>query len=59
MVYLLAYGYQQFWVLPFTLNLLKMDANNIVLWFSIVVSILVVVWAVMVIRAYDQIDKND
>ena len=36
-----------------------MDANNIVFWFSIIVSILVVIWALFVIRAYDQIDKND
>lgn len=36
-----------------------MDANNIVFWFSIIVSILVVIWAFIVIRAYDQIDKND
>jgi hypothetical protein len=36
-----------------------MDANNIVFWFSIIVSILVVIWALIVIRAYDQIDKND
>lgn len=36
-----------------------MDANNIVFWFSIIVSILVVIWALIVIRAYDQVDKND
>jgi len=36
-----------------------MDANNIVFWFSIIVSVLVVIWALIVIRAYDQVDKND
>jgi hypothetical protein len=36
-----------------------MDANGIVFWFSIIVSILIVIWAILVIRAYDQIDKND
>jgi hypothetical protein len=35
-----------------------MDANNIVFWFSIIVSILVVIWAIVVIRAYNQIDKK-
>jgi hypothetical protein len=35
-----------------------MDANNIVFWFSIIVSVLVVIWAIVVIRAYDQIDKK-
>ncbi len=34
-----------------------MDANNIVLWFSVFVAICVVVWAVLLIRAYDRIGK--
>ena len=36
-----------------------MDANGIVFWFSMIVSFLIVIWAILVIRAYDQIDKND
>jgi len=34
-----------------------MVANEIVLWFSIVVIALVILWAVMVIRAYNKIGK--
>ena len=36
-----------------------MVANEIVLWFSIIVVALVVIWAVTVIRAYNKIGKND
>jgi hypothetical protein len=35
-----------------------MAANDIVLWFSVVVIVLVVLWAVLMIRAYDKIDKD-
>lgn len=35
-----------------------MEANEIVLWFSVVVIALVVLWAVVMIRAYDRIDKD-
>jgi len=35
-----------------------MEANEIVLWFSVVVIALVVLWAVLMIRAYDRIDKE-
>jgi len=34
-----------------------MVANEIVLWFSIVVIALVILWAIMVIRAYNKIGK--
>ncbi|SDB27751.1 hypothetical protein SAMN03097699_0465 [Flavobacteriaceae bacterium MAR_2010_188] len=34
-----------------------MEANDIVLWFSIVVAIAVAIWAIFVIRAYDRSDK--
>jgi predicted nucleic acid-binding Zn ribbon protein len=35
-----------------------MDANDIILWFSIVVIALVILWAVLMIRAYDKVDKE-
>ncbi len=35
-----------------------MDSNNIVFWFSIIVSVLVVFWAIIAIRAYDKIGKD-
>lgn len=35
-----------------------MEANNIVLYFSIFVAICVVIWAIVIIRAYDKIDKD-
>lgn len=35
-----------------------MNANDIVLYFSIIVSVCVVIWAFIFIRAYDRIDKN-
>ena len=35
-----------------------MDANEIVLWFSVVVSVCVVIWAVVVIRAYNKTDQD-
>lgn len=36
-----------------------MEANDIVFWFSIIVSGLVAIWAVVIIRAYNNIDKKD
>jgi hypothetical protein len=36
-----------------------MDANDIVFWFSGLVSFLVVIWAILIIRAYNRIDKED
>lgn len=35
-----------------------MVANNIVLYFSIIVTICVTIWAIILIRAYDNIDKD-
>ncbi len=35
-----------------------MEANDLVLWFSVVVFILVGIWAIVLIRAYNRIDKN-
>jgi len=35
-----------------------MEANDIILWFSIVVSICVAIWAIVVIRIYNKIGKN-
>ena len=35
-----------------------MDADDLIFWFSIVVSFCVVLWAILVIRAWDKIDKN-
>jgi hypothetical protein len=36
-----------------------MDANDIVFWLSGLVSLLVVIWAILIIRAYNRIDKED
>lgn len=36
-----------------------MDANDIVLYFSGFVSILVVIWAIWLIRAYDKVDRDN
>ena len=36
-----------------------MVANDIVLWFSIIVIGLVALWATLMIRAYNRIGKND
>lgn len=36
-----------------------MVANEIIIWFSGLVSLCVVIWAVLVIRAYDKIDRGD
>ncbi len=36
-----------------------MEANDIVFWFSIIVSGLVAIWAVVIITAYNNIDKKD
>ena len=36
-----------------------MVANDIVLWFSVVVIALVTLWAVLVIRAYNKIGKDN
>lgn len=35
-----------------------MEANDIVLYFSFFVAFCVVVWAIVIIRAYDKIDKD-
>ena len=35
-----------------------MDANNTVFWFSVVVSVCVVIWAILAIRAYDKVDRS-
>lgn len=35
-----------------------MVANDIVLWFSVAVIVLVSLWAIVVIRAYNKIGKN-
>jgi hypothetical protein len=35
-----------------------MDANDIVIYFSVFVSVCVVIWAVLIIRAYDKVDKG-
>jgi hypothetical protein len=35
-----------------------MAANDIVLWFSVIVIALVVLWALLMIRAYDKADKD-
>jgi len=35
-----------------------MIANDIVLYFSIIVAVCVTIWAVVLIRAYDNIDKD-
>jgi len=36
-----------------------MVANDIVLWFSVVVIALVALWALLMIRAYNKVGKND
>ncbi len=36
-----------------------MEADDIVFWFSIVVSALVALWAVLIIRAYNNIGKRN
>lgn len=36
-----------------------MVANDIVLWFSVIVIVLVAIWAILMIRAYDRAGKND
>jgi hypothetical protein len=36
-----------------------MVANDIVLWFSVIVIALVALWAVLMIRAYNKVGKND
>lgn len=35
-----------------------MEANSIVLYFSIIVAVLVAIWAIVIIRAYDKIGKD-
>ncbi len=35
-----------------------MDANDIVFWFSVFVSFCVIIWAVLIIRAYNKIDRD-
>ncbi len=36
-----------------------MVANDIVLWFSVIVIALVALWAVLMIRAYNKASRND
>lgn len=36
-----------------------MVANDIVFWFSIIVISLVALWAILMIRAYNRVSKND
>ena len=36
-----------------------MVANDIVLWFSVVVIVLVAIWAILMIRAYNKASRND
>lgn len=36
-----------------------MVANDIVLWFSVIVIVLVAIWAILMIRAYNRAGKND
>ena len=36
-----------------------MTADDIVFWFSIIVSALVVIWALFIIRAYNNIGKKE
>ena len=35
-----------------------MIANDIILYFSVIVAICVTIWAIVLIRAYDSIDKE-
>jgi len=35
-----------------------MEANDVVLYFSIFIAVCVTIWAIVVIRAYDGIDKK-
>ncbi len=35
-----------------------MEANNIVLYFSLIVAVFVAIWAIVIIRAYDKIGKD-
>lgn len=36
-----------------------MVANDIVLWFSVIVIVLVALWAILMIRAYNKASRND
>ena len=36
-----------------------MVANDIVLWFSVIVIVLVALWAILMIRAYNKAGKKD
>ncbi len=36
-----------------------MDANDIVIYFSVFVSVCIVAWAIWVIRLYDKVDKGE
>ena len=36
-----------------------MVANDIVLWFSVIVMVLVALWAILMIRAYNKASRND
>lgn len=36
-----------------------MVANDIVLWFSVVVIALVAIWAILMIRAYNRASRNE
>ena len=35
-----------------------MDANDIVIYFSVFVSVCIIIWAVWIIRAYDKIGRG-
>jgi len=35
-----------------------MEANDIVFYFSLIVAVFVAIWAIIIIRAYDKVDKN-
>jgi hypothetical protein len=35
-----------------------MVANDIVLYFSLIVAVIVAIWAIIIIKAYDKIGKN-
>ncbi len=59
MLFLSDYGHQHYWALSYSSNKSKMDANAIVFWFSGFVSICVVIWAILIIRAYDKVDRDN
>ena len=36
-----------------------MEGNDIVFWFTGIVSVFVIIWAILMIRLYDKIDKGN